>query len=149
MFADHRAVHFGVYSGNHMSVRAVIAMLEKIERSPEVYEQLDQHGSYLEQRLRAMFAELNRPALVSRVGSLLSVSLLHRPTDLSRGPRVSAQAMDFAAHRALQIAVQQRGVYFHPSPIEPWFLSTAHNVEDLDHVVAVVGDALASVPESR
>jgi glutamate-1-semialdehyde 2,1-aminomutase len=41
------------------------------------------------------------------------------------------------------------GVYFHPSPIEPWFLSTAHTLEDLDRVVAVVRDALAGVPRSR
>ena len=149
MLADHRAMHLGVYAGNHLSVRAVATNLSKIERSPEVYERLEQHGDYLEQQLRAMFAELNRPALVSRVGSLLSVSLLQRPADLSRGPRAAAQAMDFAAHRALQIRAQERGVYFHPSPIEPWFLSTAHSAEDLDHVVAVVRDALVSVPESR
>jgi glutamate-1-semialdehyde 2,1-aminomutase len=62
---------------------------------------------------------------------------------------VAAQAMDFAAHRALQIRAQERGVYFHPSPIEPWFLSTAHSFEDLDHVVAIVRDALADVPQSR
>ena len=148
MLADHRAMHLGVYSGNHMSVRAVVTMLRKIERSPEIYERLEQHCDYLEQRLRGMFAEVNRPALVSRVGSLLSVSLLRRPTDLSRGPRVAAQAMDFTAHRALQIRAQQLGVYFHPNPVEPWFLSTAHSVEDLDHVVDVVRDALVGLPDS-
>jgi glutamate-1-semialdehyde 2,1-aminomutase len=77
------------------------------------------------------------------------VSLLRHPADLSRGPRAAAQAMDFAAHRALQIGAQGRGVYFHPSPIEPWFLSAAHSLEDLDHVVDVIRDALAVVPESR
>ena len=96
-----------------------------------------------------MFAELNRPALVSRVGSLLSVSLLRQPADMSRGPRMAAAAMDRAGHRAMQIQAQRRGVYFHPSPIEPWFLSTAHSAEDLDHVVAVVRDALVSAPESQ
>jgi glutamate-1-semialdehyde 2,1-aminomutase len=149
MLADQRALHLGVYAGNHMSVRAVATNLRKIESSPETYDELEKHGDYLEQRLRAMFAELNRPALVSRVGSLLSVSLLHRPADLSRGPRAAAQAMDFTAHRALQIAAQERGVYFHPSPVEPWFLSTAHSAADLDHVLGVVRDALVSVPESR
>jgi glutamate-1-semialdehyde 2,1-aminomutase len=149
MLADQRALHLGVYAGNHMSVRAVATNLSKIERSPEIYDELEKHGDYVEQRLRAMFAELNRPALVSRVGSLLSVSLLRRPADLSRGPRAAAQAMDFAAHRTLQIAAQERGVYFHPSPVEPWFLSTAHSPEDLDHVLAVVRDALVSVSESR
>jgi glutamate-1-semialdehyde 2,1-aminomutase len=77
------------------------------------------------------------------------VSLLREAVDLSRGPRVAAQAMDFGAHRALQITAQRSGVYFHPSPIEPWFLSTAHSVEDLDYVVATVRDALATVPQSR
>ncbi len=149
MLADHRAMHLGVYAGNHLSVRAVVTMLEKIERSPEVYEQLEKHGGYLEHQLRSMFAEMQRPALVSRVGSLLSVSLLRQPVDLSNGPRVAAQAMDFAAHRALQIKAQERGLYFHPSPIEPWFLSTAHSPEDLDRVVAIVREALADVPESR
>jgi glutamate-1-semialdehyde 2,1-aminomutase len=149
MLADHRAMHLGVYAGNHMSVRAVIAMLTKIERSPQMYDQLENHAGYLEHQLRALFAEMRRPALVSRVGSLLSVSLLRQPADLSLGLRGAVQAMDFAAHRALQIRAQHSGVYFHPSPVEPWFLSTAHSVEDLDHVVAVVRDALAAVPESR
>jgi glutamate-1-semialdehyde 2,1-aminomutase len=149
MLADHRAMHLGVYAGNHLSVRAVVAMVEKIENTPDIYEQLEKRGSYLEHQLCSVFAELKRPALVSRVGSLLSVSLLRRTVDLSRGPRVAAQAMDFAAHRALQIRAQRMGVYFHPSPIEPWFLSTAHSLEDLDRVVAVVRDALAGVPQSR
>jgi glutamate-1-semialdehyde 2,1-aminomutase len=149
MLADHRAMHLGVYAGNHLSVRAVVTMLEKIERCPQVYEQLEKHSDYLEHELRSMFAEMKRPVLVSRVGSLLSVSLLREPADLSRGPRAAAQAMDFAAHRALQIRAKRMGVYFHPSPIEPWFLSTAHGPEDLDRVVATVRDALADVPQSR
>ena len=149
MLADQRALHLGVYAGNHLSVRAVATNLAKIERSPEIYDELEKHGDYVEQRLRAMFAELNRPALVSRVGSLMSVSLLRRPADLSHGPRAAAAAMDFAAHRKLQIAAQERGVYFHPSPVEPWFLSTAHSPADLDQVLAVVREALVSVTESQ
>jgi glutamate-1-semialdehyde aminotransferase len=46
------------------------------------------------------------------------------------------------------MAAQERGVYFHPSPIETWFLSTEHSVDDIDQVVAVLRDALGSVPES-
>jgi glutamate-1-semialdehyde 2,1-aminomutase len=149
MLADHRAMHLGVYAGNHFSVRAAVTNLRKIERGPEVYEQLEQRGEYVEQQLRAMFAELDRLALISRVGSLMSVSLLSRPADLSRGPRAAAEAMDFAAHRAMQMGAQERGLYFHPSPIEPWFLSTEHSVEDLDNVVAILRESLVSLPESR
>jgi glutamate-1-semialdehyde 2,1-aminomutase len=149
LLADQRALHLGVYAGNHLSVRASVTNMRKIERSPEIYDRLEKHADYLEQRLIETFAELDRLAMVSRVGSLLSVSLLTRPTDLSRGPRAAAQAMDFDAHRQLQIAAQERGVYFHPSPIEPWFLSLSHTPEDIDHVVSVVHDALLSLPESR
>ena len=149
LLADQRALHLGVYAGNHLSVRAAATNLGKIERSPEIYDDLEKTCDYLEERLRAMFEDLGRLALVSRVGSLLSVSLLRRPADLSRGPRAAAAAMDFAAHRSLQIAAQERGVYFHPSPVEPWFLSTAHSPEDLDRVLAVVRDALAGAPGSR
>lgn len=149
LLADQRALHLGVYAGNHFSVRAIITNLRKIERSPEIYDQLEKHCDYVEQRLVAMFAELNQPVLVSRVGSLVSVSLLTRPADLSHGPRAAAQAMDFATHRAMQIEAQKRGVYFHPSPIEPWFLSTEHSAQDLDDVVAVLRDSLVSVRESR
>jgi glutamate-1-semialdehyde 2,1-aminomutase len=149
MLADHRALHLGVYAGNHLSVRAVVTMLEKIERAPHIYERLEKHAGYLADQLRSMFAAAQQPALVSRVGSLLSVSLLRQPADLSQGLRAAVGAMDFAAHRALQIRAQQRGVYFHPSPIEPWFLSTAHGPGDLDHVVAVIRDALADLPGSR
>jgi glutamate-1-semialdehyde 2,1-aminomutase len=149
MLADHRAMHLGVYAGNHFSVRAAATNLAKIERSPETYDKLEQNAGYLEQQLNAMFADLDRLALVSRVGSLLSVSLLSRPADLSRGPRAAAQAMDFAAHRAWQIAAQERGVYFHPSPIETWFLSTEHTQADLDQVLAALRDALVSGPESQ
>ena len=149
MLAAHRAMHLGVSAGNHLSVRAVATNLAKIERSPEIYERLEQHCEYLEQQLNEMFADVNRLAMVSRVGSLVGVSLLLRPADLSDGPRAAARAMDFAGHRAMQIAAQERGVYFHPSPIEPWFLSTEHSVEDIDHVVAVMRDALVGVPESR
>jgi glutamate-1-semialdehyde 2,1-aminomutase len=148
MLADHRAMHMGVYAGNHFSVRAAATNLAKIERSPETYDRLEQNAGYLEQQLTEMFAAANRLALVSRVGSLLSVSLLSRPADLSRGPRAAAQAMDFAGQRAWQIAAQERGVYFHPSPIETWFLSTEHSLDDMDQVVAVLRDALGSVPES-
>jgi len=35
-------------------------------------------------------------------------------------------------------------VYFHPNPLEPWFLSTAHGDDALDRVVAVAQRALAA-----
>ncbi len=98
----------------------------------------------VEQRSHAMFAEVNRPARVNLIGSLLSESL-YRLTD----PRAAAQTMDFGAHGALQVRARQRGVYFHPSPAEPLFPGTVRTPQDPDHVVAVARGTLARVPESQ
>ena len=64
-------MHLGVFSRQlHLSVPAVVAMVElKIENSPDIYEQLEKHGSYLKHpvALRVQRAE-ERPALVSQGG---------------------------------------------------------------------------------
>jgi glutamate-1-semialdehyde 2,1-aminomutase len=56
-------------------------------------------------------------------------------------------AVDFPSHRELQARCQQAGVYFHPDPVEAWFLSTAHTPEDIDTVCETIGVALASMPD--
>lgn len=59
------------------------------------------------------------------------------------GLRELAAAIDFDGHRRWQIAAQKEGVYFHPNPMEPWFLSTAHTKDVLDKVLTALGRALA------
>jgi glutamate-1-semialdehyde aminotransferase len=96
-----------------------------------------------------MFADMNRPALISRTGSLPSVSLPDSPTDLSRSRRVVGQAIDVTDRSVLQIRAKQPNVYFHPSLIEPWLLSTPHSAEGFEDMVAVIRDALASMAGPR
>lgn len=147
MLADNSALHAGVYAGNHAAVRAMVASLTKIERTAGLYDALEETGAYAEARVREMFAAQEQPVLISRVGSLMSVSLLTRPVELSQGLRAVAEAMDFARHRRYQIAAQDEGVYFHPNPLEPWFLSTAHTPEDIDKAVSAMRRALVTVSQ--
>jgi glutamate-1-semialdehyde 2,1-aminomutase len=126
----------------------VVASLTKIQHMEGLYDTLEQIGAYAESRLREMFADEAQPVLISRTGSLMSVSLLREAVDLAQGLRAAAAAMDFPVHRRFQIAAQNEGVYFHPSPLEPWFLSTAHSNEDVDKVVAAMRRALTSLPDA-
>ncbi|WP_180930357.1 aspartate aminotransferase family protein [Streptomyces sp. AJS327] len=146
MLAANEAHHAGVYAGNHTALRAVVAMLSKIRANPRVYEELEELGGYAEAALRELFAEDGRQVRISRVGSLMSVSLLRRPVRDNASLRDIAGAIDFPAHRRFQTLAQAEGVYFHPNALEPWFLSTAHTREHLDKAVAALRRALVSLP---
>jgi glutamate-1-semialdehyde 2,1-aminomutase len=137
--ARNEAFHAGVYAGNHAAIRAVVSMLSKIRRSPQTYARLEEISAYAEQRLTETFSAAGRPVLITRVGSVMSVATLGRsPERLPTGTPV----VDFATHRDLQMRCQRAGVYFHPNPLEPWFLSTAHLRTDIDEAVDIIEEAL-------
>lgn len=121
--AEYEAFHAGVYSGNHASLCAVAATLDKIASSTALYTELAGIGAQAEKRVRQAFAAAERPVRIERVGSVMSVALLQEQGEV-----------DHDGHRRLQTACQRKGVYFHPVPEEPWFLSTAHTAGDLDTV---------------
>lgn len=136
-FERDEAFHAGVYAGNHAATRAVISMLGKIKRSPGTYHRLEAIGAYAEQRVNEAFAIAGTPVLTARVGSVLSVVTLRRTgSDLVADPDL---------HRDLQARCQGSGFYFHPNPLEPWFLSTAHDESDLDACADVITRSLRSL----
>ena len=136
--AEYEAFHAGVYSGNHASLCAVAATLDKIRSSTALYTELEGLGAHAENRVGAAFAEAGRDVHLERVGSVMSVALLD-----------AEGAVDHDGHRRLQTACQARGVYFHPVPEEPWFLSTAHTTGDLDTVAEIVRECLAEQGHGR
>ncbi|MEU0490530.1 aspartate aminotransferase family protein [Nocardiopsis sp. NPDC006139] len=133
--ARYEAFHAGVYSGNHAALRAVAATLAKIRSAGALYTELDGIGAHAEARVREAVDGAGRTARIGRVGSMMSVAL----TDPATGE------VDEAGHRLLQTACQRRGVYFHPVPAEPWFLSTAHTRQDIDTVAETVSEGLAEL----
>ncbi len=143
--ARNEAFHAGVYAGNHAAVSAVVATLGKLRANPSLYDRLEEESASFEKALRSAFAEAGRHVRIARVGSMMSVALL---TD-APGPDAEYHALvtrtDFAAHRRLQVLCQAAGVYFHPNPLEPWFLSTAHTPADLAHVVEAISRSLAAL----
>lgn len=131
--ATYEAFHAGVYSGNHAALRAVAATLTKIAAAPALYTELEALGAHAEARVRAAADSAGRVLAVDRVGSVMSVQLM----------AAASGRLDRQGHRLLQMACQRRGVYFHPVPEEPWFLSTAHTRSDIDTIAGVLGEALA------
>lgn len=136
------AFHAGVYAGNHAALAVVAAVLDAIKRHNGLYEELEHIGASMEQAIAKAFADVGQAVWTGRVGSLLSVAC----TEEVPGPVVSPghQPVAYARHLALQMAAQARGVYFHPDPLEPWFLSTAHGDREIQRVAEILGDALTA-----
>ena len=138
------AFHAGVYSGNHAAMAAVVSMLTRVRDDETIYPRLEEIGAYAKAGIREVFQQAGRPLSVGRVGSLMSVSAAERDFPHERETLDGPAATDFALHRSLQVHCQRAGVYFHPNPHEPWFLSTRHTRSDIDQVCEAFAKALAS-----
>ena len=143
--ANNTAFHAGVYAGSHLAMRAVVATLTKILNTTQMYDVLDERSADLERKVRGVFAASDFPTRIVRVGSIISVAILHEPFDGDDRIDCAVEKIDFDTHRQLQIECQTRGLYFHPNPLEPWFISTAHTSSDVDEAVAVVADAVDAI----
>ncbi len=145
--ARNEAFHAGVYAGNHAAMAAVVSMLRRISSSSDIYDKLDALGAYAESEVRKVFAAAGLPVWIGRAGSLMSVSLSTRRLRPEQETAEGPAATDFVLHRELQARCQRGGVYFHPNPFEPWFLSTSHTIEDINTVCGVIKDALLEIED--
>ncbi len=141
--ARNQAFHAGVFAGNHAAITAAVAMVSKLVGNPGVYDSLDVASGYLAQRLDEVFTAAGRPVRIARAGSVLSVALLTDTQHTDPAYDAAVGLIDYPAHARLQLLCQQAGLYFHPNPLEPWFISTAHTPEVLDTVVDVIAQSLA------
>lgn len=111
----------GTLSGNPIAVAAGIAAIRELERSPEIYTELERKSAMLEAAMKS--AGLN----VNREGSLLTAFFTEAPvTDYE-----SAKASDTGRYADYFGYLLDRGIYTAPSQFEAMFVSAAHTDEDV------------------
>ncbi len=116
----------GTLSGNPLAVAAGLETLRAL-REPGVYEVLEAGAAALEAGLREAAAGARVPAVVNRVGSMLTAFFAPGPvTDWT-----SAARADRARYGVFFHAMRERGFYFAPSQFEAAFLSLAHSPDDV------------------
>lgn len=127
----------GTLSGNPLAVAAGIATLNLLDES--VYARLERQSSALHAGLEATIQRLGAPAIVQRVGSMLTV--FFSPTGIENYQQACrADRERFARfHRVLL----EHGVYWPPSQLEAAFVSAAHSDDDIARTLAGVEAALA------
>jgi glutamate-1-semialdehyde 2,1-aminomutase len=128
----------GTLSGNPLAMAAGLKAMEILAR-PGTYERLEQLGKRLGDGLLAAAQAAGVPAVVNRVGSMLTLFFSAAPvTDYA-----TAKAADTARFGSFFRKMRDRGVFLPPSQFEAMFVSLAHTDEDIDQIAAAARASLA------
>jgi glutamate-1-semialdehyde 2,1-aminomutase len=121
----------GTLSGNPVAMAAGLATLEALDE-PRVYDDLEANAAWLARELAEVASRQGVPVTINRVGSMLTVFFTPGPvTDLEEAKR-----SDLEQFRRFFQGMLQEGVYLPPSQFEAFFVSLAHQPQDLEHTVA-------------
>ena len=127
----------GTLSGNPVAMAAGARTLELLGQ-PGVYAALESTAADLEAGLTEVFAEVEVPARINRVGSMMT--LFFSGDEVAGWASVSAsdrEAFGRFFHRMLD-----EGVYLPPSPFEAMFVSTVHGAGEIEDTVEAARRAL-------
>jgi glutamate-1-semialdehyde 2,1-aminomutase len=130
----------GTLSGNPLAMRAGIATLDLLDE-PGTYEKLEAASAKLQAGLEAAARAAGVPAVVNRVGSMLTAFFTDRPVT----NYASATIADTKRYAAFHRAMLDRGVYLAPSQFEALFVSTAHSPAIIERTLAAARDALQAI----
>ena len=133
----------GTLSGNPLATAAGLATLEILRDDPP-YEHLERLGARLGEGLTAAADEVGVPAVLQRVGSMMTLFFTDAPvTDWPTADRCDRQ-------RFAQFfwGLIDEGVYFPCSQFEALFFSSQHTQEDIDHTVAAARRVLRGIAEA-
>ncbi len=123
----------GTLSGNPLAVAAGLAVLRRLIKHPEIYDQL-------EERAAQLTAEPLPGTTVNRVGSMFTFFF----TSETVTNYEAAKRCDTERFARFHQAMIEEGIYLAPSQFEAGFVSTAHSTEDIARTVEAARRAAAS-----
>ncbi len=127
----------GTLSGNPLAMAAGLAQLRELERI-DGWKQLEDLGAQLEKATRESLGESKTPAVFHRIGSMFCLFFSAGPvTDLT-----SAKRSDPAKFARFFNYCLDAGLYFAPSQFETGFISTAHQLVQIEATARIVQDGL-------
>ena len=128
----------GTLSGNPVAVAAGLATIERL--TPALYEKLEKLGGALEEGLASAARDAKAPAVVQRVGSMITLFFREGPVK----SWADASGSDTKRFASFHAGLLRRGVYWPPSQFEAAFLGAAHTEADIERTVVAAREALAS-----
>lgn len=134
----------GTLSGNPLAMSAGLSMLNVLSRGG-IYEQIERNNTYLCAGLEKAADSAGVAMTLNRIGSLGCGFFTKGPViDLE-----SAAKSDTESYALFFREMLKRGVYLAPSQFEAFFVSAAHEKEDLDRTIQAACDSLKVVGRHR
>lgn len=122
----------GTLSGNPVAMAAGITQLKILEKTPQIYENINAMGEMLRRGMREIISKLKVPCTVTGEGSLSCLFFTpHEVCDYE-----SAKSSDTKAFARYFKVMLEQGVYLAPAPFEAIFLSNAHTKNDIDYILS-------------
>ncbi len=130
----------GTLSGNPLAMCAGLAQL-KVLSEPGIYEKLEQKSAYLEKGIMEAARKSGIEVSGNRVGSMGCLFFTGGPVKDFE----TAKKADTEKYAKYFRAMLEEGVYLAPSQFEAYFVSAAHEEEDLDKTIEAAEKAFKKI----
>jgi len=133
----------GTLSGNPVAMSAGLAMLQHLNETPSVYDEIDAIAAKMVKGIQQNLDRLQLPYTMNHLGSMFSLFF----TDQKVVDFDTAKTTDTALFGQYFQAMLQRGVYLAPSQFETLFVSNALSDADIEHFIQANGEALEQITQ--
>lgn len=128
----------GTLSGNPLAMTAGLTTLALLQHSTDCYEAMDRLSFSLCEEMKPLFACQGIPITINRMGSMFTVFFTSEPVS----DFASASLADTEMFARFFRGMMKNGISLPPSQFEAWFLSLAHNHDDMDETLAACASTL-------
>lgn len=130
----------GTLSGNPIAMAAGLKTIEILERD-NPYGSLEEKTNYLASEIAKIFEEKGIPVTINHIASMISVFFKEPPVESFD----DAVKSDTRLYGEFFRRLLDNGVYLPPSQFEAWFVSTAHDREDLDRTIEAIRKVIKEI----
>jgi glutamate-1-semialdehyde 2,1-aminomutase len=132
----------GTLSGNPLAMAAGCATLRLLNENPGFYTELEKKSAMLEEGFRENIRKTGFPAVVNRVGSMLTLFFTGLGKVSTFSEVMTCDTGKFAEYFRKCLG---QGIYFPPSQFEALFVSAAHSQEDILYTIDKNYQALKAI----
>jgi glutamate-1-semialdehyde 2,1-aminomutase len=130
----------GTLSGNPLAMAAGLTTLRLLQNGT-IYKTLEKRSADLFSGLAAAAEEAGLPMVINRAGSMGSLFFTNEPvTDFA-----SAKASRADLFRQFYAEMLSLGIYLAPSPFEAWFISAAHDGENIENTISCAARSFSAL----
>jgi glutamate-1-semialdehyde 2,1-aminomutase len=124
----------GTLSGNPIAVAAGFATLSILKNNPNIYQQLENTGNILKNKLHEIFNAKGIAHTINQLGSMISVHFgEHQVKDFTTAAACNNELFNKFFHHMLS-----EGIYLPPSAFESWFISVSITENEIEKVIEAV-----------